>query len=83
MSHSVSIKDYQKLDNKDTSIHLPSDYSSKELSSSPNSSLSNESSDQQVSERRVVKSCFWSTTIFSLNFVSSIVVINLSKWYEG
>lgn len=34
----------------------------------------------QVANRRVVKSCLWSTVIFSINFISSILVINLAKW---
>ena len=35
-----------------------------------------------VANRRVIQSCFWSTLIFSTNFVSSILVINLAKWYS-
>jgi hypothetical protein len=30
--------------------------------------------------RRGTKSCFFSTIIFSTNFISSILVINLAKW---
>ncbi len=90
MSHSSIIK----KEIKDVSIHLSSNYSDKELllakkmhddsSSSPlddsSSSSMEEVSPQQNPNRRVVKSCFWSAAIFSINFISSILVINLSKW---
>jgi solute carrier family 35 protein E3 len=48
--------------------------------SASNVSSSNESIASQNPNRRAVKSCFWSTAIFSINFISSILVINLSKW---
>ncbi len=88
MPHSHPTIDYQKLNNADVLIHSSSNYSNKELllsdtiSESPPTSLSptDELSDPQVPNRRVVKSCFWSTTIFSVNFISSILIINLAKW---
>ncbi len=87
MPHSYPTTDYQKLNNADVLIHSSSNYSNKELlsdtiSESPPTSVSStdELSDPQVANRRVVKSCFWSTTIFSLNFISSILVINIAKW---
>ncbi len=94
MSYSSTVKSHEKLDNKDTFINLPSNNSnnglllSKKLDddSSSTSLLSDSSlssielTPQQIPNRRVVKSCFWSTTVFSINFISSILVINLSKW---
>ncbi len=88
MSHSYPTTDYQKLDNKDVLIHLSSNYSNNELSlsdtvsDSPPTSLSptDKLSEKQVPNGHVVNSCFWSTTIFSVNFISSILIINLAKW---
>ncbi|CAF2041540.1 unnamed protein product [Rotaria magnacalcarata] len=48
------------------------------LRSDSSSSLND--SGQQLVNKRVVNSCLWSTVIFSINFVSSILVINLAKW---
>ncbi|CAF2912521.1 unnamed protein product [Rotaria sp. Silwood2] len=94
MSYSYPRKDHQKIDNKDISIHLSSNYSDNELllstktsdSSSAklliNSSLiSNESSQQQeqLPNQRITRSCFRSTFIFLINFISSSLVINLSN----
>lgn len=90
MSHSSIAKTHDKLDNRDILI----DFSNKDLlsskkfsdDSSSSSLLSDSSSSasdvslQHVPHRRAVKSCFWSTIIFSINFMSSILVINLSKW---
>ncbi|CAF3489738.1 unnamed protein product [Rotaria sp. Silwood1] len=50
-----------------------------------NALILNESSQQQqqqkqVSNQRIIQSCFWSIFIFLINFISSILVINLSKW---
>jgi len=90
MSHSSTARAHEKIDNNDVSINFSSNYSNNELllskkmsDDSSSSSLSNDScelSPQQIPNRRVVKSCFCSTLIFSINFISSILVINLSKW---
>ena len=81
MNYSYPSKDIQALDSNDISLNLSSS-STSSLMSNPNMLLSNDSSPQQPqpANRRVVKSCFWSTVIFSINFVSSILVINLAKW---
>jgi hypothetical protein len=84
MSYSYTSKDNQAFDNKDISVNFPPtllDASPSSASSSVTSSASSsESAQQQIANRRVVKSCMFSTIIFSINFVSSILVINLSKW---
>jgi len=77
MSYLNPAKENQILDKTEVPINLSSSISS--LMNNSNISLSNESP-QSPANRRVVKSCFWSTTIFSINFVSSILVINLAKW---
>jgi hypothetical protein len=77
MSYSYPAKENQALVNTDVPINISSSVSS--LMTNSSISLSNESP-QLPANRRVVKSCFWSTTIFSINFVSSILVINLAKW---
>ncbi len=80
MSHSSAMK-HENIDMKGLDTQQSANGSSNDLlltKSLSNSSSSNESSSPQ---RRVVKSCFWSTAIFSMNFISSILVINLSKWY--
>jgi hypothetical protein len=68
------IKDNLEFGNKDAPIDLLSS------SMSSSTSSSSESSQHHVANRRVVKSCLWSTVIFSINFISSILVINLAKW---
>lgn len=85
MSHSSSMKRHESIDIEDIAVHHTSDYLNDELKiydDSSNSLLndSNELSSQENPNRHVVKSCFSSTIIFSINFISSILVINLSKW---
>ena len=86
MSQPSVLKQHEKIDIESMTSDSNNDLllSSKKqlLNNSPNSSSSTESSLLQNPNRRVVKSCFWSTSIFSINFISSILVINLSKWYE-
>ncbi len=95
MSLSSAMKHHQTINIQDVGIHPSSSYSSDEIllskqihddsstsSLTDSSSSSNEFPSQQIPNRRVVKSCFWSTMIFSINFISSILVINLSKWYD-
>ena len=88
---SYSSKDNQEFDTENLSVGVPlvpllrpSDSSSSSSRSSMSSSQTsinlNEPSQPQVANRRVVKSCLWSTVIFSINFISSILVINLAKW---
>ncbi|CAF1232952.1 unnamed protein product [Adineta steineri] len=75
--------EYSKLETEDIRENPSSEYVINELTSSTQSSdsiSSNDSFEPQTPKRPVVKSCFWSTAIFSLNFVSSIFIINLSKW---
>ena len=73
----------QEFNKKD----VPVDFVQSGLSSSAGSLMnnsaslsSNDSVQSALGNKRVVKSCLWSTTIFSINFVSSILVINLAKW---
>ncbi|CAF3525734.1 unnamed protein product [Rotaria sordida] len=86
MSGSYALLKDQTVDNKDLSIDMSTKLSNKLSSSSilirsdSSSSSSINESGQQAGNKRVVKSCFWSTFIFSINFVSSILVINLAKW---
>jgi len=88
MSYSYSLKNNQEFDNKNASDLVPtpinslfdSSSSTNSLMSNSSSSSASESSQQQLANRRVVKSCLWSTVIFAINFVSSILVINLAKW---
>ena len=68
------------MNRKSSSPTSTSSLMSSSASSSSSSSSSSDSSQQMAPNRRAVKSCFWSTAIFSVNFVSSILVINLSKW---
>ncbi|UJR15531.1 hypothetical protein I4U23_002470 [Adineta vaga] len=78
---SYSEKNYQRLETEVSYEHLPTDYSQVNLDSSVlPSSTSNDSSEQGISNEHVDKSCFCSTIIFSINFISSILIINLSKW---
>lgn len=90
MSHSQSLKEKKELDSDDYSIDMSSKSFSKSngqgstsilLRSDSSSSSSLNDSGQQIANKRVVKSCLWSTVIFSINFISSILVINLAKWY--
>ena len=91
MSSSYSPKDNQELDTENLSAGVPSlpllrpsnspsSSSRSSMSSSQTSINLNDPSQPQVPNRRVVKSCLWSTVIFSINFISSILVINLAKW---
>ncbi len=77
-----SLEDDQDLDNKKVSIDLlPTSLDNASMTSSISSS-SSEPLLPQVANQRVIKSCLWSTVIFSINFISSILVINLAKWYN-
>lgn len=79
MSHSSAGKQqYEKLEMEDPDTRSINATNEILLNKTQSSDSSNDSS--TISNRRVVKSCFWSTTIFSINFISSILVINLSKW---
>jgi lantibiotic modifying enzyme len=89
MSYSYSLKNNQEFDNKNVSdlVSAPinnlfdsSSSTNSLMSNSSSSSASESSQQQQLANRRVVKSCLWSTVIFAINFVSSILVINLAKW---
>ncbi|CAM4931445.1 unnamed protein product [Rotaria socialis] len=76
-SNSPALDMSSKLFNKQNSALSTTILIRSELSSS-SSSLND--SGQQLVNKRVVNSCLWSTVIFSINFVSSILVINLAKW---
>ncbi|CAF4827040.1 unnamed protein product [Rotaria sp. Silwood1] len=86
MSSSRSSLNNQESDNKDLSIDMSTKLLNKisGLSSSTillsDSPSSLKESGQTAVNKRVVKSCFFSTVIFSINFISSILVINLAKW---
>jgi hypothetical protein len=78
-SYSHPAKNNQESDNTNIPIEIHSTSSANLLMSNATIS-SNGSSQQPPANKRVVKSCLWSTVIFSINFVSSILVINLAKW---
>ncbi|CAF3219760.1 unnamed protein product [Rotaria socialis] len=91
MTYSYATQDHRSIDNKDESVRLSLNYSNDDLSASSktpdisstellvsNSSILNDQN--PVSNPRIAKSCFLSTFIFLINFISSILVINLSKW---
>ena len=82
MSHAYSSKPLQDSDKRELSLNASSPSSMKSLSTGSLLPNSSDSTQNMISNRRMVKSCFWSTTIFSINFTSSILVINLAKWYE-
>ena len=79
---SYSLKDSQDFDNQEVAAETPSMLNKLSSPSLTTSSLKDDmqSLNEQHADRRVIKSCAWSTVIFSINFVSSILVINLSKW---
>ncbi len=79
-SYTHPSRDNQEYDNTDVAFDILSTSSNNSLMSSSASSASSESSQQQLTNKRVVKSCLLSTVIFSINFISSILVINLAKW---
>jgi hypothetical protein len=85
MSSSYSSKDSQEFNKKDLLLDIQSTLLTKSSDTlspmvTPSSSPLSETAQAQLANRRVVKSCLWSTVIFSINFVSSILVINLAKW---
>jgi len=80
MSYTHSSKDNEEYDNKNVAFDILSTSSNNLLMSNSSSSSSSDSSQQQLANKRVVKSCLLSTVIFSINFISSILVINLAKW---
>jgi len=80
-SYTHPSRDNQEYDNTNVAFDILSTSSNNSLMSSSASSASSESSQQQqLTNKRVVKSCLLSTVIFSINFISSILVINLAKW---
>lgn len=83
MSDSYPTKTNQNFD-EDPSTDMSPKFSHKSSSTvnllRSDSSSSAHDFPQQTPNKRVVKSCLWSTVIFSINFVSSILVINLAKW---
>ena len=88
MSHSYPSKNIEELENQDSFMKMASSElfnKSNTLIPSTNSirndsSLTPSNESTQSSKKPVIKSCACSTVMFSLNFVSSILVINLAKW---